>query len=66
VLLGQWPSVEDMAATREGRSAAPIGTPRRAAEVPLPGQSAAPDVAASAAATPPPAAPGPLAQAGVR
>jgi penicillin-binding protein 2 len=30
VLLGQYPSEEDMAATRVGRSSAPIGTPRRA------------------------------------
>jgi len=64
VLLGQWPSVEDMAATREGRSAAPIGTPRRAADVPLPGPSVAPDAAAVAA--PPSTVPGPLAQAGER
>jgi len=49
LLLGHWPSEEDMAATREGRSAAPVGTPRLASEVPLPGQPAAPDSAASAA-----------------
>jgi penicillin-binding protein 2 len=35
LLAGQWPSAEDMQATREGRSAAPTGTPRRADEVPL-------------------------------
>ncbi len=35
LLLGQWPSEEDIAATREGRSVAPMGTPRRADEVPL-------------------------------
>jgi penicillin-binding protein 2 len=35
LLAGQWPSDEDMAATREGRSVAPMGTPRRADEVPL-------------------------------
>ena len=35
LLTGQWPSEEDIAATREGRSAAPIGTPRRAADMPL-------------------------------
>jgi len=35
LLAGLWPSEEDMAATREGRGAAPIGTPRRADEVPL-------------------------------
>ena len=39
LLLGQYPSEEDLAATREGRSSAPIGTPRRAAEVPLPGMA---------------------------
>jgi penicillin-binding protein 2 len=36
-LLGQYPSEEDIALTREGRSAAPVGTPRRAADIPLPG-----------------------------
>ncbi|HNT40399.1 MAG TPA: penicillin-binding protein 2 [Rubrivivax sp.] len=35
LLLGQVPSEEDMAATRAGRSAAPIGTPRRAEELAL-------------------------------
>ena len=35
LIAGRWPSDEDMAATREGRSAAPTGTPRRADEVPL-------------------------------
>ena len=33
LLAGQWPNDEDMAATREGRSAAPTGTPRRADDV---------------------------------
>ena len=37
LLLGQYPSEEDMAATQQGKSGAPIGTPRRAADVPLPG-----------------------------
>ena len=57
LLLGHWPSEEDMAATREGRSAAPVGTPRVAAEMPLPGQPSAADIAASGAAAnaPPPA-----------
>jgi penicillin-binding protein 2 len=41
LLLGHWPSPEDMAATREGKSSAPTGAPRPAAEVPLPGQPAA-------------------------
>jgi penicillin-binding protein 2 len=37
LLLGQYPSVEDIAATRRGQSAAPIGMPRRVEEIPLPG-----------------------------
>ena len=37
-LLGQYPSDEDIAATRDGKSSVPIGKPRRAADVPLPGQ----------------------------
>lgn len=40
LLLGQWPSEQDLAATQVGQSAAPVGTPRRAAEVPLPGLAA--------------------------
>jgi penicillin-binding protein 2 len=36
-LLGQWPSEDDMVATRAGQSSAPIGTPRVAAKIPLPG-----------------------------
>ena len=48
VLLGQYPSEEDIAATRIGKSSVPIGQPRRAADMPLPGQAA-----------PPLAAPGP-------
>jgi penicillin-binding protein 2 len=38
---GIYPSEEDIAATRKGESAAPIGTPRRAADVPLPGATPA-------------------------
>ncbi len=37
VLLGQYPSEADMAATRIGKSSAPMGKPRRAEDVPLPG-----------------------------
>jgi penicillin-binding protein 2 len=51
LLLGHWPSEEDMAATREGRSAAPVGTPRVAAEMPLPGQPSTADIAASASSS---------------
>jgi penicillin-binding protein 2 len=36
VLLGRYPSEEDLAGVREGRVVTPIGTPRRAADVPLP------------------------------
>ena len=68
VLLGHYPSEEDVAATRKGQSAAPIGAPRRIADVPLPGQAGA---AASAASAVPlgaaePAAPLRVAQQGVR
>ncbi len=39
-LLGLWPSEEDMVATRSSTSAAPIGKPRQAASIPLPGSNA--------------------------
>ncbi|WP_119354492.1 penicillin-binding protein 2 [Azohydromonas sediminis] len=51
-LLGLFPSEEDIALTREGRSTAPVGTPRRADEVPLPGMTTAPVAAAPAAHEP--------------
>jgi len=35
LLLGQVPSAEDIALTRQGRSAAPVGVPRRAADMVL-------------------------------
>jgi penicillin-binding protein 2 len=41
LLLGQYPSDEDIAAVRAGRAAQPLGTPRPASEVPLPGIDAA-------------------------
>ena len=40
LLRGHYPSDEDMALTRVGKSSAPVGTPRRAADVLLPGQLA--------------------------
>lgn len=40
LLLGQYPSEEDLAAMRQGHSGAPIGTPRRAVDVPLSGIAA--------------------------
>jgi len=48
-LAGLWPNDEDMAATQLGKSGAPIGKPRRAADVALPGAAAS---AAAAAALP--------------
>ncbi len=65
LLLDQYPSEEDIALVREGKGIAPVGTPRRPADVPLPagpgssvamGLVAAPDPAASAAASSPPRA----------
>ncbi len=55
LLQGQYPSEEDLVLTRQGKSSAPIGTPRRAADMPLPGQTAvvAPAAAASAPLNPP-------------
>ena len=50
LLLGQYPSEEDIAATREGKSKLPIGTPRRAVDVPLPGQILSPSASAAAPA----------------
>jgi penicillin-binding protein 2 len=67
LLLGQYPSVEDVEATRKGQSAAPIGTPRRIADVPMPGQpgaTAAPASAAAAGAQPAASAPVRVAQKG--
>jgi penicillin-binding protein 2 len=40
MLQGTYPSVEDIAATQLGQSTAPIGTPRQASMVPLPGAPA--------------------------
>jgi penicillin-binding protein 2 len=42
LLLGLYPSEEDIALTQRGQSAAPVGRPRRAADVPLPGADATP------------------------
>ncbi len=40
LLLGQYPSDEDIALTQQGKSSAPVGPSRRAADIPLPGSSA--------------------------
>ena len=37
-LLGQYPSEEDIAQTQQGKTMAPVGAPRKAGDVPLPGQ----------------------------
>lgn len=56
LLTGQYPSEEDIAKTQLGQTFAPIGTPRRAADVPLPGQpgqaASAPPATASVASAP--------------
>jgi penicillin-binding protein 2 len=52
-LTGVLPSPEDIALTREGKSGAPTGKPRPAAEVPLPGATTVlPPAAAASAAAP--------------
>jgi len=52
-LLGLYPSEEDLAATRVGKSGAPIGVQRQAVDVPLPGQSEVMPLAAQPAASAP-------------
>ena len=49
-LLGKYPSVEDMALTREGKTAAPVGAARAASAIPLPGN--APSVAVTGPVVP--------------
>ena len=49
-LSGLYPSAEDMALTQQGKTTAPIGTPRPAASMPLPGGALPADAAASGAA----------------
>ena len=59
-LLGQYPSEEDIALTQQGQSAAPVGKPRAASSIPLPGTQeaiAAAEAAASAPPVPVPVAP---------
>jgi penicillin-binding protein 2 len=59
LLLGHYPSEEDLAAVQKGQAAAPIGKPREARQVDVMGRSlpAAPDLTV-ASATPKPAASG--------
>lgn len=49
-LLGRYPSVEDIALTREGKSGPPIGAARAASAIPLPGN--APSVAVTGPVVP--------------
>ena len=56
MLLGQYPSEEDMAAVQKGQAGAPIGKPRRAADVLAQFNSAA-NMAAAPSAQPASAAP---------
>jgi len=49
-LLGKYPSVEDVALTREGKTAAPVGVARAASGIPLPGN--APSVAVTGPVVP--------------
>ncbi|UXH78200.1 penicillin-binding protein 2 [Roseateles amylovorans] len=51
VLAGTYPSEEDIALTQQAKTMAPIGTPRRVADVPLPGQAASAPQSATAASS---------------
>jgi penicillin-binding protein 2 len=57
LLMGQYPSEEDLAAVKLGKAGAPIGKPRRAADIPWPAGAgsvaAVPGGAVPAAAAPP-------------
>ncbi len=55
LLLGQYPSEEDIAKTQLGQTFAPIGTPRKAADVPMLPAPAASAASAASAATAAPA-----------
>jgi len=50
LLLGNYPSEQDIALTQKGQTTAPVGAPRPIASVPLPGSAEAVAAAASAAA----------------
>ena len=52
LLLGQIPSEDDIALTQQGRTAAPVGTPRRADEVPIEALIGLPGAIAAGAAAP--------------
>jgi len=50
-LVGRWPSEEDMALTREGKSGAPVGKPRDAKSIPFNGSPIAPAQASAEASS---------------
>lgn len=58
-LSGLYPSEEDIAANQAGSAGAPTGTPRRAADVPLPGAQAAPTAGVAVPPGPPASAASP-------
>jgi penicillin-binding protein 2 len=68
LLTGTYPSEEDIAKVRLGQVGAPIGTPRRVEDIPLPNAAAStPEAAASAASSPtsaPALSPAPAARSG--
>jgi penicillin-binding protein 2 len=53
VLAGQYPNEEDIALTQQGKTMAPVGTPRPLAQAPLPGQPASAAASAASAAPAP-------------
>jgi penicillin-binding protein 2 len=55
LLLGQYPSEADVALMREGKAKAPVGIPRKAVDLPLPGQTSAPPVGSAPIASTAPA-----------
>ena len=61
VLTGTYPSEEDIAKVRVGQVGAPIGTPRRVEDIPLPNAAASAPEAAASAASAPASAPAPAA-----
>ena len=58
MLLGQYPSEEDIALTQQGKTTAPVGATRSATAVPLPGLPGGPGAAASAVVVAPAASVG--------
>ncbi len=65
-LLGQYPSVEDLAAVSKGQATAPIGKPRTAADVPWPREELKTPEATAAASIAPTSSPAPAAAASPR